>query len=172
MLALIPSQVQGDALTVDRAYKDDSCKIVGSPKWGKVRVICLPMIAKEALQRIFSDRMAIGISTRTLRLWMTAIGEHAANLDGVKMPEAWKAITPHTMRHSLNSLLLVAGMSPVLVAEYMSWEHQLMMQDQSASVQKRYTHLYAKNLKPVADKIDEIFGEVDGEPLKKSGQKL
>jgi integrase len=162
MLALIPSQIQGNALTVDRAYKDDSCTVVGSPKWGKVRVLYLPKIAKEALERIFSDRMAIGISTRTLRLWMAAIGEHVANLNGVQMPDAWKTITPHALRHSLNSLLLVAGMSPVLVAEYMSWEHQLMMQDQSASVQKRYTHLYAKNLKPVADKIDEIFGGVEG----------
>jgi integrase len=165
LLALIPSQIQEGTLVVDRAYKDDSCKVVGTPKWGKVRVLYLPNIAKEALQRIFSERMSIDISSRTLRLWLASIGQHVANVEGMKMPDAWRTMSPHTLRHSLNTMLLLSGASPILVAEYMSWEHQLMMQEQSASVQKRYTHLYARNLKPVADMIDSLLG-IEGEEKK------
>jgi hypothetical protein len=48
-------------------------------------------------------------------------------------------------------MLRIAGLPDVLVAEYMSWEHQVN------AVQAGYTHIYSTNLRPVAKKIDELL---------------
>jgi len=170
LLALSPSQIKGSALVVDRAFKDDCMKVIGTPKWGKVRVLALPTIAQEALQRIFSTRVEIGISSRLLATWMTAVGQHASELKGVRIPEAWTALTPHMLRHSINSMLRVSGLPDVLVSEYMSWAHQSLMQDPTMdqSMQERYTHLYAENLQRVADMVDHLIGEECGLKLSKT----
>ncbi len=84
--------------------------------------------------------------------WIRAIGVHASLVEGIKMPDAWQKITPHMLRHSLNTMLRVAGLPDVLVAEYMSWEHQVN------AVQQGYTHIYSTNLRPVAKKIDVLLG--------------
>lgn len=151
LLALIPSQIQGNTLTVNRAYKDDSCKVIGMPKWDKVRILYLPHIAKSALQRLFSERASLGIGPKELARLVRMVGEHASNVE-TKMPDVWETLTPHVMRHSLNTMLLVSGLSPLLVAEYMSWEHQVH------ATQSGYTHFYAENLKPVANMIDKLLG--------------
>ena len=148
-LALIPSQIKEHTLSVDRAYKDDSCKIIGKPKWDKVRTIYLPKLTEEALGRIFEHFPQIMLSPATLAKRLKVIGALAKDIN----PE-WESLTPHVLRHSLNTALRLSPVPNILVREYMSWEHQ-------ADVQDRYTHIYAKNLKPVADMIDKLCsGEV------------
>jgi len=154
LLALTKKQITGTALTVNRAYKDDSMKVIGLPKWDKVRVIALPHIAQEALKKLLTPEFGLGISSRTLSLWLRSVGQHAAALKEIEMPEAWLALTPHMLRHSLNTMLRISGLPDLLIAEFMSWEHQDLNK-----VQAGYTHLYAKNLQPVADMIDELLGE-------------
>jgi integrase len=151
LLALNKEQVKDHALVVDRAFKDDSCKIIGLPKWDKTRALALPKITEDALDRIFAVDEDITIGPRKLMQWIRAIGVHGSLIDGIKMPDAWQKITPHMLRHSLNTMLRIAGLPDVLVAEYMSWEHQVN------AVQAGYTHIYSTNLRPVAKKIDELL---------------
>ena len=67
-------------------------------------------------------------------------------------------LSPHKLRHALNTNLLAeqgveeGKVSENMVAEYLSWEHQ----DQS-KMQRRYTHMVASRLLPVADLISKIY---------------
>ncbi len=157
LLAISPEQLKGDVLTVDRAYKDDSLKIIGTPKWDKIRVIPLCDTALTALKEAFEEDHdsdePLRISSRMLSIWFNTIRTHALALD-LERPEAWKELTPHVLRHSLNTNLRLSGMYDILVAEYLSWEHQGMN-----AVQEGYTHVYANNLRPVSDKIEVIYGD-------------
>ncbi len=156
LLALGPDQLRKDILVVDRAFKDDSLKVLGPPKWDKVRVIPLGEIALRALREEFEENerlnVPLRVTSRTLSLWFKAIRTHALQLD-LQRPEAWAELTPHILRHSLNTNLRLAGMPDILVSEYMSWEHQ-----GRNAVQEGYTHLYAENLRPIADCIDTMYG--------------
>jgi len=148
-LALIPSQIKEHTLCVNRAYKDDSCRIVGAPKWDKARTIYLPDVTLQALNRLFEHFPRITFTPHTLASRLKVTGALAKDIS----PE-WEGLTPHVLRHSLNTALRLSPVPDILVREYMSWEHQTDIQD-------RYTHIYAKNLKPVADMIDKLCsGEV------------
>jgi integrase len=157
LLALHPDQLKDDILTIDRAYKDDSLKVIGLPKWGKVRVIPLCDIALKALKEAFEENPnsnePLRVSSRMLSIWFKTIRTHALQLK-LERPEAWKELTPHVLRHSLNTNLRLSGVFDILVAEYLSWEHQ-----GGNAVQEGYTHVYANNLRPVADCIETIYGQ-------------
>ena len=83
-----------------------------------------------------------------------------AKIDGVifEDEEAFAMLSPHKLRHALNTNLLAeqgveeGKVSENMVAEYLSWEHQ----DQS-KMQRRYTHMVASRLLPVADLISKIY---------------
>ena len=83
-----------------------------------------------------------------------------ADIDSVEWEdkEAFLMLSPHKLRHALNTNLLADQMesegqvTETMVAEYLSWKHQ----DQS-KMQRRYTHLVASRLLPVSDMIGEIY---------------
>ena len=155
VLAINPEQLKGNVLVVDRAFKDDSMKVVGLPKWDKIRVIPLCETVANVLREAFEEdpdsEEPLRITTPTLNTWFKTIRTHALALK-LERPEAWKSMTPHVLRHSLNTNLRLAGVYDVLVAEYLSWEHQGMN-----AVQEGYTHVYANNLRPVAGKIEKMY---------------
>lgn len=66
--------------------------------------------------------------------------------------EIFSEMKSHTLRHSMNTNLLASGLPPLLVAEYLSWNHQCIL-----DMQQRYTHVYAEAMRPVADRIDELY---------------
>lgn len=148
-LALIPSQVQGDALVVNRAYKDDKMTIVGPPKWDLIRTIALPEITKGSFRAIFREDPYITVRQNGLAKSLKQVGAYAAHINPM-----WEGLTPHILRHSLATALRLSGLPEILVREYMSWEHQKDIQD-------AYTHAQARHLKPVAEHIDRLCnGEV------------
>ena len=154
-LALNPEQLNGNVLVIDRAYKDDSLKILGEPKWGKNRALYLSEFATKTLDEAFEEgkgEAPIRVSSRMLSIWFKQIQTHALQLS-LQRPEAWENLTPHVLRHSLNTNLRLSGLPDILVSEYMSWEHQGLN-----AVQEGYTHIYAENLKPVAECIDRMYG--------------
>ncbi|MCF7944643.1 MAG: tyrosine-type recombinase/integrase [Spirochaetia bacterium] len=158
-LALTAGQIKGDILVIDRAYKDDSRKIIGLPKWDIKRAIPLPKMTQKALKRIFAERNSIDIYSRSLYLWIRNIGVKASLRKKIQRPEAWAAVSPHILRHSLTTMLRVSGLSDVLIAEYLSWVHQDQSLLSSIDMLNNYTQINAENLRAVADRIDELIGK-------------
>lgn len=158
ILALSKEQLFGDTLTVNRNLKllDDGRWGCGSPKWGIERVIPL----SRTTLRILS-MMPTYEDGRFFKCATTQKGKTACN--GVVkacrevLPDLAPQIekmTPHILRHSLNTNLLVGGVSPMLVEEYLGWKHQTL-----PVMQQNYTHVFVQALKPVCDRIDQVFYE-------------
>ena len=68
--------------------------------------------------------------------------------------ERW--LTSYSCRHSLNTALLAAGLSPLLVQTYLGWSSQEARILTRAQAQ--YTHLQLFRLEDAARKIDELYG--------------
>lgn len=124
------------------------------PKWGIIRTIPLPRIALDALARITPDsqgRYFSSYNQGSVTFQMQVLKGSLCSLDPDNK-KIWSTLTPHVLRHSANTNLLVAGCSPVLVAEYLAWKHQELV-----DMQRRYTHMIAMNLKPIADAMDDLL---------------
>ena len=150
-------------IEIDRAFKDESWKVVGKPKWDLCRSIPInewlynkikPLIKDDAKERLFPT-----YTQSRFRQMFDRLTENA-DIDSVEWEdkEAFLMLSPHKLRHALNTNLLADQMesegqvTETMVAEYLSWEHQ----DQS-KMQRRYTHLVASRLLPVSDMIGEIY---------------
>ena len=152
-LALSARQIFNGTLTIDSALKSNSIDDIGLPKYDLIRIIPLSSVAMEILSTISPDKS--GRYFHHNRSWGThAVMEIIMIACGAYPDEReiFSEMKSHTLRHSLNTNLLTAGLSPILVAEYLSWEHQSIL-----DMQQRYTHVYAEALRPVADKIDELY---------------
>jgi integrase len=74
----------------------------------------------------------------------------------------WKDrnITPHSLRHSLNSHLLNSGCDPIKVRAYMGWSDNIV-QPILTAVQAGYTHWPPDMLRDLLPSIDALF-DVNG----------
>jgi len=75
--------------------------------------------------------------------------QFAAAVKKAKLPH----ITPHSLRHTLNSALLLKGVSPYLIQKYLGWSNTSSL----TRVQEGYTHVKATDLQVVADGIDGLY---------------
>lgn len=150
-MALNIEQIDGKDLKIDRAFKDDDMNEIGLPKWNFVRNIRLADIALTAMKVLKPDRD--GRLLNRSKHWINKQIEQWKVVGKLVAPEVdWQKVTPHALRHSLNTNLIVNGCNPVIVSEYLSWEHQSI-----TAIQKRYTHIYASNTAEIARKIDELY---------------
>lgn len=155
-------------INVNRAWKDDSWKEIGKPKWDLCRSIPIcdelysilkPFIKSDPDEFLFPNYK----QTRFLQFF-ERLKENAV-IDGIVFEdeEAFAMLSPHKLRHALNTNLLAdqgiedGKVTENMVAEYLSWEHQ----DQSR-MQRRYTHLVASRLLPVSDLISKIYSRKIG----------
>lgn len=158
ILALSKEQIFGETLTINRNLKllDNGEYGYGSPKWGIERVIPLSKTTLRVLSllqtgedgRYFVCRTPQKGATLCKRI-IKACDEFCPDL----APQIDK-MSPHILRHSLNTNLLVCGVSPMLVEEYLGWKHQAL-----PVMQQNYTHVFVQALQPVCDMIDQIFYE-------------
>ncbi len=153
ILALSKDQIKDGVLTLDRALKSDNKNDIGLPKWDIVRVIPLSKITLYALSLISPDKN--GRYFHQHRHWADGAFKRIRCIACAAYPEdadTILSISPHVLRHSLNTNLLASEVSPVLVAYYLAWEHQTLI-----DMQERYTHLQAMKLSAVSAAIDEMF---------------
>jgi len=157
--------------TVEEATKGESGTETGKPKWEKVRKIALPRLLVEELKAwkkisehtgpddfIFCDDDGKGLTQQVIKDSFQSMLDQATTAEGEKEPllkieGRW--LTPHSTRHTLNSLLLASGVSPLNVAEFLGWSSEIGRA--ISAVQKNYTHLELVDLMKVADMIDELF---------------
>jgi integrase len=163
VLALSKEQLRHDgSLMIDRSWKDDRGLIVGLPKWNVKRVIPLSSVAREAIERIFTDTDALSTNSRALYQMVKRVGQRALlRKDELQRPEAWEHISPHVLRHSLTTMLRTSGLSDMLIAEYLSWSHQDQSRLGSQDMLDNYTDLVVQDLKIVAEKIDFLLSGKD-----------
>ncbi len=134
------------------------------PKCGVVRSIPLSNISLSIIAEMKPDSDGWYFAGYTYSRISTDVGKLRAALlvaDRINA-SVWKRLTPHLLRHSLNTNLLVAGCPELMTAEYLSWRHQNMI-----DMQKNYTHIKAKKLQAIANKIDEMYA-----PPRKDGENI
>jgi integrase len=156
-IAISTERLTGNLYTIDQQIKSNS-QYISAPKGGFSRTIPLPQIAINALKEIQPTDGPYYFPLS--RNWVTSqLGLLKAALKAAD-PEhrsIWLSMTPHTLRRSLNTNLLVHGASDHLVAEYMSWRHQNQNNDSVLVMQRRYLKLATNDLQQIADMIDTIY---------------
>ena len=151
-LAIDTQHLHEGILLIDQQVSPHTDKMV-KPKWGIVRAIPLPSLARQALaaQKPYNNGLLFDLSINDVASAMIKLKAALKAVDQDNK-DVWDKLTPHILRHSVNTNLLVSGANPVLVAEYLAWKHQELV-----DMQRRYTHMVAMNLKPVADMIDKLY---------------
>jgi integrase len=161
-LAINKDRIFNGVLCIDQQFTEGALE-TSLPKWEIVRHIPLSRLALDALATI--EPNADGFYFPHYGKWIDIqMGRLKASLMAAdpSNKEVWKSLGPHLLRHSCNTNLLVSGASPVLVAEYLAWKHQELI-----DIQRRYTHMIAMNLKPVADAIDAMYSPAKEDEKKK-----
>ena len=142
-----------------RVYVTEAWKgldVIGTPKWGRKREFALPSFCAVKLQELRDDSILTGpddflFADPTGRhfsggWWSNRFAE-AMQKSGIDVRA--RGITPHSFRHTLNSLLLAAGADPMKVRLALGWAN--------APIQENYLHLAVEQLKDVSAKVDTIF---------------
>ena len=148
-------------LDISQSWKDSRYKEMGLPKWGVQRVIplCEEVGSILAKRKAGDEDFVLPVVNSTWTAMFEYIRAHAPLPPSV----ALNSLTPHKLRHALNTMLIEEDVNPLLTQEYLAWYHQ----DRN-KVQSGYTHIYIKALLTVVDKIEEKSrdeGEDDGEGL-------
>lgn len=120
VIAISSARISKHMLTIDQQIKANS-QTLSSPKGGLSRTIPLSRTAMAALEEIGPKEN--GFYFPLSRNWVTSqLGLLKAALKAAD-PErraVWQMMTPHTLRRSANTNLLIHGISPSLIAEYLS----------------------------------------------------
>ena len=130
-------------LDISQSWKDENQTELGKPKWGVQRVIPL---AREVGERLWKYKKGDeDFLLKTVNSTWTKSFAHTSAFSGVE-------ITPHGLRHALNTRLVEEGVNAVLIQEYFGWHHQ----DRN-KIQEGYTHLYITALLEVSKKIEALL---------------
>lgn len=155
IIAIDKNKLNGNIYTLDCAYKEAEGRL-GLPKWNIIRVIPFPnfviyrikFFPTGASGMVFED-----FPLHRVCLFFKKLRSALAEDQSSEFTERdWSGLTSHSLRHSLNTNLLVKEVPAYLVAEYLAWKHQDLL-----TMQRRYTHLVGKRLQIVADTIDALY---------------
>ena len=124
---------------VEEAWKEDWTRI-GSPKSGKSRDTSIPYALAYYLERYYQstpynkpDDFVICKEDGTAysqQRWYKAFNR-ALETAGIEKPKD-KRLKPHSLRHSLNTILRNSGTNPALIRDMLGWADE--------SIQDHYTH--------------------------------
>lgn len=154
-MALSTSQIRDGMLNIRCNVKrgEEGNATIGLPKWDIKREIPLPRITKEALSRLHPKA---GRYFPYSFSWADEAIKHVTAALCAAFPEdAEEAmqITCHVLRHSLNTALKLIGCPGMMLDQWFGWS------EGRKTMQSRYTHIYAKNLQPIANTIDFMFSD-------------
>lgn len=143
-------------ITVELAWKGTRGKVreYGPPKSGKSRTFPLPAFSAVKLAElrdregpssefVFSDADGNPRGETWLRKHFLSA------MKSMKIDARARRLSPHSYRHTLNSLLLASGADPMLVRAALGWS--------GARIQETYLHLSANDLRSVTTKIGELI---------------
>ena len=149
----------GEIIDVREAWKTHYIK--GLPKSNRKRQIPVVPGIMASLERLNEESIRIATTdlifcyedgTRLGPTWWRKSFQRALKKAKITKND----VTPHSLRHSLNSHLLAAGCDPVKVRAYMGWTDNVRA-PVLTPVQAGYTHWPADHLKDLLPPINEIF---------------
>jgi integrase len=158
---------ENEILDISQAWKDR--QTLGLPKSNKKRRIPVSSTVTAPLLRLREESIRIAESdmvfcyddgSRLGVTWWKKAFTRA--MDAAEKTEKactdWndKNVTPHSLRHSLNSHLLAAGCDAVKVRAYMGWSDNVL-QPVLTPVQAGYTHWLPRQLRDLVLEMDKIF---------------
>lgn len=154
-LALSTSEIKDGILLLQKALKktEFSPNDIGSPKWDIDRAFPLPNITKRILAPL---KPVDGQYFPHTYSWGGEAVRHVVSALATRYPadsDELMKITCHVLRHSLNTALGLMGCPEQLLERWFGWSMR------RKTMQMHYTHIYARNLKAVANTVDFIFSE-------------
>jgi len=147
-------------VTIDEAWKGGH--EIGTPKWGRKRQAALPATTAARLQELLEDSVRVASTDfvfcdlageRRGETWWQKRFTAAMKRAGIDVRA--RRITPHSFRHTLNSILLTQGADPLKVRAALGWA--------SSRIQERYLHVGVEDLRGVADMVDERRKEAEND---------
>jgi integrase len=143
-------------LRIDQQWKGT---YYAEPKWGLARTIPLPKIAIKTLRSVTPefDGSYFPKTTGWVQIEFPKLRAALSAADPERR-QTWDSLTPHVLRRSLNTNLIMAGVNARAIAEYLSWRHQ---DDSIMSMQERYLKVRLSHLQVVADAIDDMLKSND-----------
>jgi integrase len=100
---------------------------------------------------IFADDKGRAIQYRHWR------GAFVGHVDALGIDRKGRRLSPHSLRHTLNTLLLEHGANPLLVAQYLGWSQSAAQIPALTPVQGGYTHLSHDALRDILPTIEGLF---------------
>lgn len=146
--------VNARILHVQRAWKDEH--ELGEPKWGQVRDVPLPATVLQRLKELKAESLHVlpgGLifadpwGKRRGTTWFSRRFHDAMKTAGIDTGA--RGLTPHSFRHSLNTLLRDQGVPDEKIRAVMGWSNP--------ETQAGYTHWKPEHLRDQADLIDILF---------------
>jgi integrase len=125
---------------------DAGVESIKEPKWGKPRITAYPLVLQRDIEPLRATGFVFGYRDLPLggSRWLKEF-KRIADLIGAK------GATLHSLRHSLNTLLLNMGESRSLLQASFGWSDN--------DVQEIYTHTDLYDYRPQSELIDRIFDD-------------
>ncbi len=143
----------GSVVRIEAAWKGGGEE--GLPKWGRKRAAVLPAAAVRALELLLDESVRTGPDDYVFAddagevpggtWWQKHFTEA---MKTAKIAARARNLTPHSFRHTLNTMLLDSGMDPAKVRAALGWT--------SVGVQDGYTHWDSDHLRGLAEAFDRI----------------
>lgn len=133
---------------------------VGPCKWGGNRTVSAPRFLRDALRDWYRETKYpdsyVLRGQGGLPIGATWVKKHFDKLMGQWSNRPDYTVTPHYLRHSVNTQLLIAGVSPLSVAHCLGWAPALVSRTMAD-----YTHLSVLDTGTVADVLQTaLYPEV------------
>jgi integrase len=141
-------------LTVSEAWKGG--QEIGPPKWEHIRLVPLSLRTIDRLSRLQTASIRLNpddfvfcsdSGQRYGETWWRK--RFCAALDRAGIDRQTRRLTPHSFRHTINTLVRNSGHDPAKIRAILGWMDE--------AIQDNYTHWSLDHLKAFADIVDEIW---------------
>ena len=134
-----------EALSVQRADIVEGWLKIRFAKGEKERVVPLAPVATQALERYLSEQ-----SMSSPYLWLNYRGEQLSRISAYKIVKKYLGVSPHVLRHSFASSLIIGGADLRVVQE--------LLGHASLETTQIYTHIQKQNLADTMNSYHPLKG--------------